>query len=281
MNRSTLARHIFQKRSYLCVGLDPEMGKLPASFQKTAAHLLSFNKAIIDATRDLCVAYKLNTAFYEVLGMEGWRIFEATIEYIGSEHFLIADAKRGDIGNTSRMYAEAFFGRYQCDAITVSPYMGADSVQPFLEYRDKWTIILAHTSNSGNRDFQQRTLSGSQTALWEQVVQTCARWGTPENTMFVMGAVDAEKIADVRRIAPDHFLLVPGVGAQGGDFQSVSRDGLSTEGGLLINVSREILYASAAADFAEAAHARAAYWQNAMAMQLQAHPHTRHINALV
>lgn len=264
MTRTLLTQHIFEKRSYLCVGLDPETGKLPAPFHGTAAEVLPFNKAIIDATRDLCVAYKINTAFYEALGVEGWRIFEATVNYIGSGHFIIADAKRGDIGNTGRLYAEAFFRRYGCDAVTVAPYMGEDSVQPFLEYADKWTIILAHTSNPGHRDFQQLALSDGRGLVWEQVVRRCAAWGTSENTMFVMGAVDAEQIAVARRLVPHHFLLVPGVGAQGGDFHRVSADGLTKDGGLLLNISREILYASRDADFADAARGRAAHWQKEM-----------------
>lgn len=274
MTRTHLTQHIFEKRSYLCVGLDPETGKLPAPFHGTTAEVLPFNKAIIDATRDLCVSYKINTAFYEALGVEGWRIFEETVRYIGAGHFIIADAKRGDIGNTARMYAEAFFRHYGCDAVTVAPYMGEDSIRPFLEYSDKWTILLAHTSNPGHRDFQQLALSDGGGVVWEQVVRRCAAWGTPENTMFVMGAVDAEQIAVARRLVPRHFLLVPGVGAQGGDFQRVSADGLTDDGGLLINISREILYASRGTDFAEAARAKAAYWQKQMEQCLKTY--TKH-----
>ncbi len=257
MHRTTLIRHIFQKKTFLCVGLDPEMGKLPLHLRDQPGAILTFNRQIIDATRDLCVAYKPNLAFYEALGAAGWEIFAQTVQYIGSDHLIIADAKRGDIGNTSRMYAEAFFTQMGCDALTIAPYMGADSVQPFLGFPGKWAVVLALTSNEGSADFQQEQLTDPPEALWERVLQRCATWGTPDNLMFVVGATHPEAFAVVRRYAPEHFLLVPGVGAQGGDLRAICQHGLTRDCGLLINASRSILYASNGPDFADAARREA------------------------
>jgi orotidine-5'-phosphate decarboxylase len=265
MLRHDLISAIRQKRSFLCVGLDTELSKLPEDLPRNPEGALAFNKAIIAATRDLCVAYKPNLAFYEAMGPAGWMVFEETVRYIGREHFIIADAKRGDIGNTSRMYADAFFNRFSCDAVTVAPYMGADSVQPFLAFPGKWAIVLALTSNRGSDDFQQITEEGSRETLYEKVLRRCQAWGRPDNLMFVVGATHPEAFEQVRRHAPDHFLLVPGVGAQGGDLQAICRYGLNADVGLLVNASRSILYASGGADFAEAARAEAKKMQHEMA----------------
>ncbi len=225
--------------------------------------VLSFNKAIIDATREFCVAYKPNLAFYEVLGSKGWDILAETVEYIGKEHFTIADAKRGDIGNTSGYYAKTFFDTYGFDSVTVAPYMGKDSVEPFLVHPGKWAIVLALTSNAGAFDFETLTAEGK--PVYSHVLEKCSHWGTPENTMYVVGATRAELLADVRRIVPNHFLLVPGVGAQGGSLQEVMRHGMSADVGLLINASRSILYASSGSDFAVAAGREAGAIQREMA----------------
>ncbi len=273
MDRETLVREIFRKRSFLCIGLDSEAERIPQSLREDSDGIYTFNCRIVDATRDLCVAYKLNVAFYEARGVEGWRDLERTIAYIGAEHFIIADAKRGDIGNTSRLYAQAFFDRLSCDAVTVSPYMGADSVQPFLSFPGKWVVLLALTSNAGSTDFQQLQLQESGEALWERVLATAQQWGTPDNLMFVVGATHPEAFARVRQRAPHHFLLVPGVGAQGGDLEAIARRGLTREGGLLVNASRSVLYASSAADFAQAARAEALRLQQAMAPMLVCLPH--------
>lgn len=246
------------------MGLDPEISKLPAHLGRDAAAVLAFNKAIIDATRAVCVAYKPNLAFYEALGPEGWDVFQKTVEYIGHEHFIIADAKRGDIGNTSRLYAEAFFRRFNCDAVTIAPYMGKDSVAPFLGFDGKWAVVLALTSNEGSGDFQQRRLEDGGEPVWERVMRQTMGWGSADNLMFVVGATHPETFARVREIAPDHFLLVPGVGAQGGDLKTVCRYGLTREVGLLINASRSILYASAGPDFADAARMEAEKMQQEM-----------------
>jgi orotidine-5'-phosphate decarboxylase len=257
MNRSTLLAEIFRKKTFLCVGLDTEIAKIPAHLLSEPDPVLAFNKAIIDATRDLCIAYKPNLAFYEALGPDGWKTLQSTIEYIGKEHLIIADAKRGDIGNTSRMYAEAFFNKLGCDAITVAPYMGEDSVRPFLEFPGKWVILLALTSNKGHGDFQITLQGESNERLFEKVLRRAQEWGSPDNLMFVVGATHPEAFAQVRHIAHDHFLLVPGVGAQGGDLASICRFGLTKECGLIINASRSILYASAGTDFAEKAREEA------------------------
>lgn len=268
MERQQLIAEIFRKKSFLCVGLDTERGKIPAHLLDEPDPIFAFNKAIIDATRALCVAYKPNLAFYEALGSEGWQSLEKTIEYIGKEHFIIADAKRGDIGNTSRMYAEAFFNRMGCDAVTVAPYMGEDSVSPFLGFPGKWAVLLALTSNAGSADFQRDWLEDSREAMWEKVMRRAQQWGTPDNLMFVVGATHPEAFARVRDIAPEHFLLVPGVGAQGGDLEGICQYGLTRDCGLLVNASRSILYASSGPDFAEKAREEAEKLQQQMAVLL-------------
>jgi orotidine-5'-phosphate decarboxylase len=269
MNRPTLVREIYRKKSFLCVGLDTEISKLPAHLRERPDAVLEFNRRIIDATRDLCVAYKPNLAFYEALGPAGWQILADTVAYIGNEHFIIADAKRGDIGNTSRMYAEAFFEKLGCSAITVAPYMGEDSVAPFLGFPDKWAIVLALTSNRGSADFQLTGQVGDDgDRLYEKVLRRVQTWGTPANLMFVVGATHPEAFARVRELAPDHFLLVPGVGAQGGDLAAICRYGLIPDCGLLVNASRSILYASGGEDFADAARAEAQRMQEEMAKLL-------------
>lgn len=269
MNRATLVSEIFRKKSFLCVGLDAELSKIPVHFQQTEDPIFDFNCQIIDATRDLCVAYKPNLAFYEALGVSGWKTLEKTIQYIGNEHFIIADAKRGDIGNTSRMYADAFFNQLHCDAVTVAPYMGEDSVAPFLGFPDKWAIVLALTSNQGSQDFQKDWLEDARKSLWEKVLHTTQAWGTPDNLMFVVGATHPEAFIRVRQLAPDHFLLVPGVGAQGGDLAAICQHGLNADVGLLINASRSILYASSGDDFAQRARAEAKKLQQEMELLLQ------------
>lgn len=262
MDRRQLISEIKRKQSYLCVGLDTDLEKIPAHLRQTDDPIFSFNKAIIDATRDHCVAYKPNIAFYEAYGSAGWISLEKTIDYIGSTHFIIADAKRGDIGNTSARYAQAFFGAMQADAITVAPYMGEDSVTPFFSYPDKWVILLALTSNKGSQDFQ--FIEDGDGPLYEHVLRKSATWGNIDNLMFVVGATHPEYFADIRKLVPDHFLLVPGVGAQGGDLRAVSEHGFNRDIGLLINSTRDIIYASNGHDFAEAAGAKASAVQREM-----------------
>ena len=259
MNKAKLVELIRSRKSFLCVGLDTDPSKLP-----TGVSALEFNKAIIDATREFAVAYKPNLAFYEAMGRQGWDILEETVAYIGNEHFTIADAKRGDIGNTSSYYAKAFFETYGFDSITVAPYMGKDSVSPFLQFQDKWAIVLALTSNEGSKDFQTQKIG--EEYLFEKVLRDVASWGTDENTMFVVGATKAESLAQIRKIIPNHFLLVPGVGAQGGSLQDVVKYGMNSEVGLLVNASRSILYASSGADYAIAAAAEAKKMQEEMAV---------------
>ncbi|MBM3914839.1 MAG: orotidine-5'-phosphate decarboxylase [Sphingomonadales bacterium] len=266
MNRQQLIHQILTKRSYLCVGLDSDVDKLPSGLSKDAAGVLAFNKAIVDATRSSCVAYKINTAFYESLGAMGWSVMEQTVAYIGKEHLVIADAKRGDIGNTADQYAKAFFKTLSFDAITVAPYMGADSIRPFLEYSGKWAIVLGLTSNPGAADFELQPC-GDQ-LLYERVMQTVSSCGSPSNLMFVVGATQAAVMASIRKNYPDHFFLVPGVGAQGGSLEEVSRHALTSEAGLLVNVSRAIIFASAGDDFAEKASAEALRYQQQMAALL-------------
>lgn len=245
-DRTYLISLIRERQTVLTVGLDTDIKRLPAVVKGDP---LSFNKAIIDATRDVCVSYKLNFAFYESLGLKGWEILEKTIQYIGDKHFIIADAKRGDIGNTSEMYARAVFDHLGCDAITVNPYMGADSVKPFM--RDgKWVILLAYTSNEGSHDFQKLKLEGGQ-KLYEKVMATTSTYGDAGNTMYVVGATHPGELKQIRSLYPDHFFLIPGIGAQGGDLDAVLQAGLNNDGGLLINASRSIIYASAGNDFAE------------------------------
>lgn len=257
MTREQLINQIQLKKSYLCVGLDTDFDKIPKHLQSHPDAIFEFNKQIIDATKDLCVAYKINTAFYEVLGAQGWDIMERTVNYIPKEHFTIADAKRGDIGNTSTQYAKAFFETLQFDSITVAPYMGEDSVRPFLEFDDKWAIVLGLTSNSGSSDFEQQKIG--EEYLYEKVLKTVSGWGTPDNLMFVIGATKATGFTEIRKIIPHHFLLVPGVGFQGGSLQEVSKYGLNKDCGLLVNASRAIIYASEKEDFA--VEARAVAWQ--------------------
>jgi orotidine-5'-phosphate decarboxylase len=262
MNRTQLIDQIRSKRSFLCIGLDSDRTKIPEHLLKEADPVLAFNQAIIDATRDLCVSYKLNTAFYEAEGASGWVTMQKTLEYIGSDHLVIADAKRGDIGNTSDQYARAFFEKMSFHAITIAPYMGSDSVKPFLKWKDKWTIVLGLTSNEGAADFELQP-SGDE-RLYERVLRTSSTWGTPENMMFVVGATRADSFVDVRKIVPDHFLLVPGVGAQGGSLSDVYRYGKNSDIGLLVNVSRAVIYASAGADFVEKAREAAMTYQQEM-----------------
>jgi len=266
MNRTQLIQTIRQKRSYLCVGLDTDPQLLPVSFARTAEGVLQFNKAIIDATRSTCVAYKINTAFYESLGAHGWTVMEKTVGYIGDEHFIIADAKRGDIGNTSYQYATAFFSQMNVDAITVSPYMGEDSIKPFLTFPDRWTIVLGLTSNSGAGDFELLNCDGA--PLYEHVLRKVSSWGNPSNLMFVVGATQADSFTRIRSICPDHFFLVPGVGAQGGSLGEISQKAMNKDVGLLVNASRAILYASSEADFAEAAAKVAEKYQAEMSTYL-------------
>lgn len=252
MNRSRLLTEIKRKKSYLCVGLDTDLEKIPAHLLGLPDPVFEFNKQIIDATQEYCVAYKPNIAFYEALGPKGWESLKKTLDYIPEDHFAIADAKRGDIGNTSTMYAKAFFEQMDFDAITVAPYMGVDSVTPFLAFKDKVVILLAHTSNPGSADFQLFQSSAG-TPLYQEVILKSQAWGTPENLMYVVGATRADKIAEIRKLAPDHFFLVPGVGAQGGDLKEVSKLGLTSACGLLVNSARAIIYASSDKDFAKAA----------------------------
>lgn len=264
MNRKELIATIRKKRSFLCVGLDPDMEKIPQHLHHSADPIFEFNKAIIDATRDMAVAYKPNTAFYECLGLKGWEALEKTIRYIGNEHFIIADAKRGDIGNTAKMYARAFFENMNCDAITVAPYMGQDSVSPFLEFEGKWAILLALTSNPGASDFQLQSLSKTSDILYERVVSKSQDWSTSKNLMYVVGATRPEYLKRIRQLAPDHFFLVPGVGAQGGSLREVARYGMNSDIGLLVNSSRGILYAGSGYDFAEKAKEAAVSLSNQM-----------------
>lgn len=269
MNRTSLTSEIFRKKSFLCIGLDTELSKIPKHLLEYDDPVLEFNCSIIDATRDLCVAYKPNLAFYESLGPGGWQTLARTVEYIGDQHFIIADAKRGDIGNTSRMYAEAFFQKMRFDAVTVAPYMGEDSVTPFLGFKGKWVILLALTSNKGSDNFQRDWLEDSREMVWEKVMRVAQDWGTPENLMFVVGATHPDAFVRVREIAPDSFLLVPGVGAQGGDLAAICRYGLNKDCGLLVNASRSIIYASPGKDFADKARAAAASMQEEMAGMLE------------
>lgn len=255
MNREQLFKQIIKKKSYLCVGLDTDPDKIPSHLLSSDDPVFEFNKQIIDATHDHCVAYKPNIAFYEALGPRGWESLQKTLEYIPKDVFTIADAKRGDIGNTSTLYAKAFFQQMNFDSITVAPYMGEDSVKPFLQFKDKWVILLAHTSNSGSTDFQLIESVATGMKLYEEVLVKAQEWATPDQLMFVVGATQAEKFESIRALAPDNFFLVPGVGAQGGDLEMTSRFGMNKQCGLLVNSSRAILYASRDRDFAEKARA--------------------------
>lgn len=269
MNYSKLVQQIKEKQSFLCVGLDSATEKLPLHIQKEPDAIFRFNKAIIDATHDLAVAYKPNTAFYEALGVAGWQAFEETVLYIKSKYpemFVIADAKRGDIGNTSERYAKAFFEQLPCDAITVAPYMGSDSVQPFLNFPEKWVILLALTSNKGATDFQ---FEGNEEKLFEKVLQTSKQWADEKQMMYVVGATQAEMFTTIRKHIPNHFLLVPGVGAQGGSLSQVAKYGMTKDCGLLVNASRSIIYAANDINFAEAARTEAEKMQKQMAELLR------------
>ena len=271
MNRQQLINEIFTKKTFLCVGLDTDINKIPAHLKNEDDPIFAFNKAIIDATAPYCVAYKPNLAFYECYGLKGMLAFEKTIQYIKENHpnhFIIADAKRGDIGNTSKMYAQTFFEEYNLDSVTVAPYMGEDSVKPFLEYDGKWVILLALTSNKGSHDFQL-TEDKQGERLFEKVLKKSQEWGTTENLMYVVGATQGKMFEDIRRIAPNHFLLVPGVGAQGGSLQEVCKYGMTKDCGLLVNSSRGIIYASTDNDFAEVAAAKAKELQKEMAVELE------------
>ena len=265
MTTKQLVEQIHKKKSFLCVGLDVDLNKIPEHLLETEDPIFEFNKAIIDATHHLAVGYKPNTAFYEAYGLKGWRSLEKTIEYLNTNYpevFTIADAKRGDIGNTSTMYAKAFFEDLQFDSVTVAPYMGKDSVEPFLAFEDKHTILLALTSNQGAFDFQTKQTEGKE--LYKNVLEVSKTWANSENLMYVVGATKAEYLAEIRTIIPDSFLLVPGVGAQGGNLQDVCKYGLNDQIGLLINSSRGIIYASKGKDFAEAAQAKALVLQEEM-----------------
>jgi len=268
MTKQELFENITRKKSFLCVGLDTDIDKIPEYlFDVTEDPIFEFNKAIIDATADLCVAYKPNLAFYESLGLEGWEVLERTVDYIRENYpdqFIIADAKRGDIGNTSAMYARTFFGNMEFDSVTVAPYMGEDSVTPFLTYEGKWVTLLALTSNKGAFDFQFMKDAETGERLFEKVLKTSLNWGTDENMMYVVGATKAEMLTDIRAIIPTHFLLVPGVGAQGGSLQEVAKYGLNNTCGLLVNSSRQIIYASSEADYAVAARVEAQKVQSEM-----------------
>lgn len=278
MTRQQLVQQIFEKRSYLCVGLDTDITKIPKHLLAEPDPVFAFNKAIIDATKDLCVSYKINTAFYEALGLKGWAAMEKTVNYIGDEHFKIADAKRGDIGNTSDQYAKAFFETLPFDSITVAPYMGEDSVKPFLKYQGKWAIVLGLTSNEGAANFElKRVLIKEEEFgdevhvtkqltpyLYEVVLQKVAEWGTPDNLMFVIGATQADEFINIRKLTPDHFYLVPGVGAQGGSLKNISEKAMNRDCGLLVNASRAIIYASGGADFANKARIIASGYQAEM-----------------
>lgn len=264
MTKSELISSIFSKKSYLCVGLDPDIDRLPKCMLDYEDPVFEFNRAIIEATKDFCVAYKPNLAFYEALGTKGWESLEKTMEVIPEDKFTIADAKRGDIGNTSRLYAQTFFDRYNFDAVTVAPYMGEDSVKPFLSFRGKWVILLALTSNAGAADFQMlETKEGNY--LYQDVLEKSRSWGGDDQIMYVVGATKPEALAKIRKMVPDHFLLVPGIGAQGGDLKEISLSGLNNDCGLLVNASRSIIYASSGTDFAEAAGQEASKLQAVMA----------------
>ena len=283
MTRQELVAQIKSKKTYLCVGLDTDPTKLPVHLQDRHDSVVTFNKAIIDATKDYCVAYKINTAFYEAQGLKGWEAMQETVDYIPATHFKIADAKRGDIGNTSAQYAKAFFEQMNFDVITVAPYMGEDSVRPFLEYKNKWTILLGLTSNAGAKDFELQklirpTTTGIEAAelaldvathqtefLYEKVLREASNWGTEENLMFVIGATNPTEFVNIRNITPNHFYLVPGVGAQGGSLEEVSKQAMTKNCGLLVNASRAIIFASGGEDFAEAAGREAKKYAEEMA----------------
>ncbi len=283
MTRYQLIEQIRKKKTYLCVGLDTDITKIPKHLLSTRDPVFEFNKQIIDATLEYCVGYKINTAFYEALGVKGWEAMEKTVNYIPSTHFRIADAKRGDIGNTSSQYAKAFFETMNFDAVTVAPYMGSDSVLPFLEYKDKWVILLALTSNPGATDFELKkvitetevleegvhTTKYQSNYLYEEVLIKASTWGTPENLMFVIGATQPDQFINIRQQSPDHFYLVPGIGAQGGSIKDISERAMNKDVGLLLNVSRAIIFLSANEDFAMVASKAAKQYQAELAKFLQ------------
>jgi orotidine-5'-phosphate decarboxylase len=264
VNKQELIQQIRSKKSYLCTGLDTQMEKLPLCLPKTGDGLVKFNRDIIDATAEQSVAYKINTAFYEQYGKAGWEWMEETLLHLPKNTLKIADAKRGDIGNTSSMYAKAFFETLPFDAITVAPYMGEDSLRPFLEFKNKWVICLALTSNAGHADFQLGEYEGKK--LYERVIETVCKWGSEENLMFVVGATRAEMVQQIRAMIPEHFLLVPGVGAQGGSLVDITKVAANADLGLLVNSSRGILYASDKDDYAEAANSEARKLASEMAL---------------
>lgn len=272
MNKQQLIRLIRERRSFLCVGLDTDLKKMPACVLKGDNPIFIFNKAIIDATAPYCVAYKPNLAFYECFGLEGWKALEETVRYLKAEypdHFVIADAKRGDIGNTSAMYARGMFEEMNVDALTVAPYMGEDSVTPFLQYPDKWVVLLALTSNKGSHDFQLTEDSHGE-RLFEKVLRVSRQWADSDRMMYVVGATQGRLFEDIRRVAPNNFLLVPGVGAQGGSLEEVCQYGMTSECGLLVNSSRGIIYASSEEDYAEVAAQKAQELQQQMDVLLTA-----------
>lgn len=268
MTRAALFQQIQQKKSYLCIGLDTDLKKIPNHLLSVPDPVFEFNKQIIDATADLCVAYKPNIAFYEALGPKGWESLEKTLNYIPEDIFTIADAKRGDIGNTSELYARTFFDYYDFDSVTVAPYMGEDSVKPFLIKEDKWVILLVLTSNPGSQDFQLLPTASNGQLLFEEVLQKSQQWASAEQMMYVVGATRTDYIEKVRALAPNHFLLVPGVGAQGGSLADISRLAMNTTCGLLINSSRNIIYAGSGKDFAQQARQEATRMQQEMAQYL-------------
>jgi orotidine-5'-phosphate decarboxylase len=282
MTRQQLVEQIQRKKSYLCVGLDTDITKIPKHLLSEPDPVFAFNKAIIDVTKDLCIAYKINTAFYEALGLKGWEVMEKTVNYIGDDHFKIADAKRGDIGNTSSQYAKAFFETMPFDAVTVAPYMGEDSVRPFLEYEGKWAIVLGLTSNKGAGDFELKRLIDNEeilnegmhithqhtSYLYETVLRKVSEWGNTSNLMFVIGATQADEFVNIRKLTPYHFYLVPGVGAQGGNLKDISEKAMNKDCGLLVNVSRAIIFASDKGDFAEKARTAAQEYQQEMKLYL-------------
>lgn len=271
MTREELIKEIFDKKSFLCVGLDPDISKIPQFLLEDENPIFTFNKQIIDATAPYCVCYKPNLAFYESLGVDGLKAFESTVSYLKEfypKHFIIADAKRGDIGNTSAMYARTFFDLYNVDALTVAPYMGEDSVTPFLDYAGKWVVLLALTSNKGSHDFQL-TENQQGERLFEEVIRRSQQWGDKNNLMYVVGATQGRLFDDIRKVAPDSFLLVPGVGAQGGSLHEVCKYGLTKECGLLVNSSRGIIYAGHDENFALASAQKAMELQMQMAVELE------------
>jgi len=286
MTRQELVEQIFKKQSYLCIGLDTDPEKIPKHLLTAPDPVFEFNKSIIDATQDLCVSYKINTAFYESLGVKGWKSLEKTMNYIPADHFKIADAKRGDIGNTSSYYAKAFFdpgsSGLNFDAVTAAPYMGEDSIRPFLEYPGKWTIVLGLTSNPGSADFELKKITentevleegvhvtkSDTSYLYELVLKKVSEWGSPENLMFVIGATQPDEFLNCRRITPDHFYLVPGVGSQGGSLKDISERAMIKDCGILVNVSRAIIYSSNEKKFAESARKTATEYQREMTVYL-------------